>query len=134
MSTLKVATIQDTSGNNSSTPAGIASGTAKAWVNFNGTGTVSINDDFNVDSITDNGTGDYTINFLNAMANANYCVASTLAVISDQGSTYGFGIHYTLNGPGTTNPTTKTTSALRVLCRRESDNDMTNASVAIFGA
>jgi hypothetical protein len=72
MSTLKVSTIQDTSGNNSSTPAGIASGTAKAWVNFNGTGTVAIRSSFNVASITDNGTGDYTVNFTTAMADANY--------------------------------------------------------------
>jgi uncharacterized protein (AIM24 family) len=35
----------------------------RAWVNFNGTGTVAIRDDGNVTSITDNGTGDYTINF-----------------------------------------------------------------------
>ena len=72
MSTLKVSTIQDTAGNNSSTPAGIASGTAKAWVNFNGTGTVAIRGSFNVASITDNGTGDYTVNFTTAMADTNY--------------------------------------------------------------
>ncbi len=44
----------------------------KAWVNFNGTGTVAIRDDFNVSSITDNGTGDYTANFTNALTDANY--------------------------------------------------------------
>jgi hypothetical protein len=48
-------------------------GIAKAWVNFNGTGTVAIRDSFNVSSITDNGTGDYTVNFTTAMPNANYC-------------------------------------------------------------
>ena len=46
-----------------------------AWVNFNGTGTVAIRDSENVSSITDNGTGDYTINFATAMANTNYCSA-----------------------------------------------------------
>jgi hypothetical protein len=45
-----------------------------AWVNFNGTGTVAIRDSFNVSSITDNGTGDYTINFATALPNANYIV------------------------------------------------------------
>lgn len=45
---------------------------AKAWVNFNGTGTVSIRASFNVSSITDNGTGDFTVNFTNALSNANY--------------------------------------------------------------
>lgn len=51
----------------------VAKRTAKAWVSFNGTGTVAINDDFNVSSITDNGTGSYGVNFSNAMADANYC-------------------------------------------------------------
>jgi hypothetical protein len=44
----------------------------RAWVNFNGTGTVAIRDSFNVSSITDNGTGAYAINFTTAMPNANY--------------------------------------------------------------
>ena len=46
---------------------------AKAWVNFNGSGTVAIRDSYNVGSITDNGTGTYTVNFSTAMTNANYC-------------------------------------------------------------
>lgn len=45
---------------------------AKAWVNFNGTGTVSIRDSYNVSSITDNGTGDYTINFTVAFSTSAY--------------------------------------------------------------
>jgi hypothetical protein len=45
---------------------------ARAWVNFNGTGTVAIRDSGNVSSITDNGTGDYTVNFTTAMSDANY--------------------------------------------------------------
>lgn len=49
----------------------------RAWVNFNGTGTVAIRESGNVSSITDNGTGDYTVNFTNAMPDANYCVSST---------------------------------------------------------
>ena len=48
-----------------------ASGLAKAWVNFNGTGTVAIRASYNVSSITDNGTGDYTVNFTTALADAN---------------------------------------------------------------
>jgi hypothetical protein len=53
----------------------VAKRTAKAWVNFNGTGTVSVSSSFNVTSITDNGTGDYTINFTAALANATYAVS-----------------------------------------------------------
>lgn len=45
---------------------------AKAWVNFNGTGTVAIRDSFNVATITDNALGDYTVNFASALLNANY--------------------------------------------------------------
>ena len=47
----------------------------RAWVNFNGTGTVAIRASGNVTSITDNGTGDYTVNITTAMPDANYAVA-----------------------------------------------------------
>jgi len=47
----------------------------KAWVNFDGTGTPSIRASLNVSSITDNGSADYTVNFTNALADANYAVA-----------------------------------------------------------
>ena len=49
-------------------------GVCKAWVAFNGTGTVAIQDSYNVSSITDNGVGNYTVNFTNNLANANYVV------------------------------------------------------------
>ena len=61
----------------------------RAWVNFNGTGTVAIRGNGNVSSITDNGTGDYTVNFSTAMADANYCVTSSgqrAAADADSGS------------------------------------------------
>ena len=48
---------------------------ARAWVNFNGTGTVAIRASGNVSSITDNGTGDYTVNFTTAMSDANYAIS-----------------------------------------------------------
>ena len=49
----------------------------RAWVNFNGSGTVAIRGSGNVSSITDNGTGDYTVNFTASMPDANYAVAGT---------------------------------------------------------
>ena len=55
----------------------------QAWVNFNGTGTVAIRESYNVSSITDNGTGDYTVNFTNALTDANY---STIATTNWRGS------------------------------------------------
>ena len=51
----------------------------KAWVNFNGTGAVSIRAAYNVNYIMDNGTGDYTVNFTTAMPDANYAVVSSAA-------------------------------------------------------
>ena len=84
--------------------AGTQIGTfCRAWVNFNGTGTVAIRASFNVSSITDNNVGDYTVNFTTAMPDANYdshCGASTPAVAN------GIGI-----SPANVAPTA---SALRV--------------------
>jgi hypothetical protein len=74
MSTLKVNNITDTSGGSTNLTV---PNTAKAWVNFNGTGTVAIRAQYNVSSITDNGTGDYTVNFTTALADANYTAACT---------------------------------------------------------
>ena len=51
---------------------------AKAWVNLDGTGTIGINDSYNVSSITDNATGDYTVTFSMAMTDANYAVSCSI--------------------------------------------------------
>lgn len=60
--------------------------TIKGWVNFNGSGTVAINDSFNVTSITDNATGDYTVNWTTAFANANYAVSGSATGTGGQNS------------------------------------------------
>lgn len=57
----------------------------RAWVNFNGTGTVAIRASGNVSSITDNGTGDYTVNFTTAMPDANYSAVVTPGINSGSG-------------------------------------------------
>lgn len=62
----------------------VTNGSAKAWVNFNGTGTVAIREGFNVASITDNGTGDYTANFTAALADANYCALGSASSSGSQ--------------------------------------------------
>ena len=49
--------------------------TAKAWVNFDGTGTIAIRDSFNVSSLTDNATGDYSVTFASNLPSTNYCLA-----------------------------------------------------------
>jgi hypothetical protein len=73
--------------------SGEASGLCKAWVNFNGTGTVAIRASYNVSSITDNGTGDYTVNFTTALPNANYCVTQGSEITHSGGRYYGFGLY-----------------------------------------
>ena len=66
-----------------STASGSApSYSARAWVNFNGTGTVAIRASGNVSSITDNGAGDYTVNFTTAMPDANYSAVMGWRVFS----------------------------------------------------
>ncbi len=109
MSTLKVTTIQNLSGTEVYT--------AKAWVNFNGTGTVAIRASGNVSSITDNGTGDYTVSFITAMPTANYS-----AVYGANGGTTAYAGSYTQN-----------TGTLRVFGSvAGSFNDIQICNVAVF--
>ena len=61
----------------------------RAWVNFNGTGTIAIRDSGNVSSITDNGKADYIVNFTNAMPDSNYCGVFSL---SGGGLTRGYNL------------------------------------------
>jgi hypothetical protein len=49
----------------------------RAWVNFNGTGALAVRESFNVTSVSDNGVGDYTVNFTNSLTDANYAVTGT---------------------------------------------------------
>lgn len=76
MSTAKFTTLSNLAGSQTVPVDTVVQGSAKSWVNFNGTGTVAIRAAFNVSSITDIGTGQYTVNFTTAMADANYSWAS----------------------------------------------------------
>jgi hypothetical protein len=70
------------------TPTGSApSYTCRAWVNFNGTGTVAIRGSGNVSSVTDGGTGSYTVNFTTALPDLNFSVVS-MSYINQVGSAY----------------------------------------------
>jgi len=102
----------------------------RAWVNFNGTGAVSIRASGNVSSITDNGTGDYTVNFTTAMPDVDYG-------FSGGGNASGTGND--ARGPVITQHTTMSTSALRFYTNRNGDNgagpvnlDYSIVCVAIF--
>jgi len=74
---VRITTLADSAGNNDSTPAEIASGRAKAWVNFNGTGTVAVRASYNVSSITDIATGRFSVHFTTPFASVNYVAAGT---------------------------------------------------------
>jgi hypothetical protein len=71
----------------------------RAWVNFNGTGTVAIRASGNVSSITDNGTGDYTVNFTTAMPDVNYAV---IAIIGTGQTNTAGGLSCDVSGTTTT--------------------------------
>jgi hypothetical protein len=121
VSTIKVSAIQDLSGGqNVDVP-----NAAKAWVNFNGTGTVAIRESGNVSSITDNGTGNYTVNFTTAMEDVNYCV-STDSVGGDS-----FGVAAPFDIPGTA---AYSTTSFRCQSRTlgNSNQDVVGYLVAIF--
>lgn len=126
MSTLSIATIKS---QNTLPPAvqnssGTEIGTfCRAWVNFNGTGTVAIAASFNVSSITDNGTGDYTVNFTTAMSDTNYAV-TICPTNNGTGSSF---ISYLPNGG------TYTTSAVKLLTSNTTINgDSARVNVVVF--
>ena len=102
----------------------------RAWVNFNGTGTPAIRASGNVTSITDNGTGDYTVNFTTAMPDVNYCYTLAAERTSNNNG----------DGPkcGVRNGGVLTTS-IRVMIPRQTsssgetyDTDWTGVAVAVF--
>ncbi|MBM5801691.1 MAG: hypothetical protein FJ077_12845 [Cyanobacteria bacterium K_DeepCast_35m_m2_023] len=97
--------------------------TCRAWVNFNGTGAVAIRASYNVSSITDNGTGDYTVNFTTALADANYGFIGT-----------GRGNSAVSLVMGNHDNVTQTSSALRIYNLNASfaPADPTVTNVAIF--
>jgi hypothetical protein len=79
----------------------------RAWVNFNGTGTVAIGASGNVTSITDNGTGDYTVNFSTSMPDSNYSVVA----LGNTGSNNGY-ITLISTASGSCNITTRTSTTI----------------------
>ena len=98
----------------------------RAWVNFNGEGTVAIRASGNVSSITDNGTGQYTVNFTTAMSDVNYCFQ-----INAQDTNTGMGVPTAQADP----TRSITTSALPIIYNYPPDITFYDApvfTVAIF--
>lgn len=112
MSTLKTANIANLAGTSRSVED-ILGATPRAWVNFNGTGTVAIRASYNVNSITDNGAGDYTVNFTNPLQDASYAVVGDVYI----GPT-GYGSPMTV--------TSMTASAFRCVSRDISGSPIDN--------
>lgn len=102
--TIVASTLSD--GTNSTSTTNCISGSAKAWVSWNGSGGASINSSFNVSSVTYNGVGDYTVNFTTAMPNANYTT-----VCGGSGNANSSPGSLLFVNAGTTAPTT---SAVRI--------------------
>jgi len=90
---------------------------AKAWVNFNGTGTIATRDSFNVTSLDDNGTGNYDVNFTSAMGNADFSSQVTAGYSADTGR-YGENLSYNA-------------SYANVGARNSSGTSVDNAGIAV---
>jgi hypothetical protein len=123
MSTIKADTLSNLLGTLSVPVATAVQGSAKAWVNFNGTGTVAIRASFNVSSITDRGTGQYTINFTTALADANY----SLTVTVGEGSSTGKSARAPTSAPSTSAVQLETTNATQT-----SFEDATYVQASVF--
>ena len=114
MSTLKVTNIQATG----ETATRAVSGVAAAWVNFNGTGTVAIRDSVNVASLTDNGTGDYTVNFNSSMSNNSYSTSGdVMRDVATTTTNVSLVIHLQSTGSGSYSSMV-TTGAVRITCKK----------------
>ena len=88
----------------------------RAWVNFNGTGTLAIKASGNVSSVTDNGTGDYTINFITAMPDANYSAAGFTVGYGNTGYVlYSVAYMPPASNAAGQSPATKSTTAARIM-------------------
>lgn len=140
MSTLKTNTIQHlTSGFNNVIAHTDGAGTAnavhaRAWVNFDGTAaTITPRASFNVSSLTDNGVGDYTVNFSNALSDTNYCVVTGMSGNSSNSNGNEFYVSTQLAGPSYNSGYT-TTGSIRMTCLdgAGSNRDAASLNVAIF--
>lgn len=129
MSQLNITTLGNQAGTSTVPSETVIAGSAKAWVNFNGSGTVAIRDSFNTSSITDNGTGDYTVNFTSAMADTNY------ACLVSQSRSGGANPPTPISTENIGSTSTKTTTACRVGTGGNTGAyDSSQVSVAIFSS
>ena len=97
-SELRVNTLKDAAGNNSIATSFVAGGSAKAWINFNGTGTVAIRDSFNIASLSDAGTGLYNCAISSDFTNANFSTTGAAGENDDSGGNRSLGLRAKTSG------------------------------------
>jgi hypothetical protein len=133
MSTLNVTnaqitTLKDASGNNPTTPSDLVKGRAKAWINYDMSGTAGITESFNITSITDNGTGDCTVTIATDFDDGNYCC------VSASGNNHGSGSdgHLVIINDDSAIPTT---TAVKCITKNDSNaaRDTDRNYLVMFG-
>jgi hypothetical protein len=127
MSEIRVTTLKDTAGGNASTSADIYSGRAKAWVNFNGSGTVAARASFNVNSINDLAVGNYGINFATALEDANFSQVCQIEYATTTTATTALSNFY--------DPSEKTSTSTKVRAGQSESNtasDFAGLCVTVF--
>ena len=113
-SELRVNTLKDASGNNSIATSFVARGPLKGWVNFNGTGTIAARDSLNLSSLTDNGSGEYTITYSSAFSAVDYAFTGCSGQSSGGSRTTGGMTFDDFSA-------TVTTTSHRILSRKKDD-------------
>ena len=124
MSEIRANTVSDAAGTGPVTLT--KQSAAKAWVNFNGTGTIAARDSFNLASLTDGGTGTYTVNVTNAFGSADYVPNASCNVSVASGSRF-------VTLPGPTAPTASAISMYTQLSSTTVLGDMEFVHVSIHG-
>jgi hypothetical protein len=108
----------DVTSEGGSTTTNLQQGLAKAWANFNGTGTIAERDSFNVSTLDDNGTGRYDVNTTNNFANSDYVPNVTVGFSADTGR-YGEVTDY------------KSSGEVEVGARNSGGSSVDNAGIAV---
>ena len=111
----------DVTGEGNSTTTNLQQGLAKYWVDFNGSSTVAVRDSFNHSSLSDGGTGIYTISYSNSFSNANYCAAC-----GQDNNSGSIAVPRETTDLGTGSTVVRTTNG-------SSGSDQTYIHVALFG-
>ena len=103
----------------------VVQGSAKSWINFNGTGTIATRDSFNISSLSDIGTGEYSVTIASAMSNTNYTVIGSTGRNATDGAMFANHIG--------TNANTTTTQRLKGLYVDGGLIDMTQMCSSLLG-